>query len=303
MMARNNNMAISRSSAPTGKNDRELTVHGSALFPIGAYREDVHKTPIPWHWHPELEAAWVERGQIRLSVGKYSLTVNEGEGYFVNADALHSTKAPEQCELRTLVFHPRLVAGNMESVFYQRYMRPVLNEEALKLVHLTPGNPLFSGMLEHIREAWSLMEREPEGYEFEVRASLSRLIFSLSKLYSARTLSPSRKELRDEHRMKLMLEYIAEHITEEITVEELAAAASIGESECLRCFKATVGTPPIRYLKLLRIEKAAERLAASEEKIEDIAALSGFQDMSYFAKTFREVKGMTPSEYRKNIRG
>ena len=37
----------------------------------------------------------------------------------------------------------------------------MLNEEALKLVHLTPGNLLFPGMLGHIREAWSLMETYP----------------------------------------------------------------------------------------------------------------------------------------------
>lgn len=59
---------------------------------------------------------------------------------------------------------------------------------------------------------------------------------------------------------------------------------------------------PIRYLKQVRIQKAAELLTATDWKISDIGAECGFQEMSYFAKTFRELKGCTPGMFRKYSR-
>ena len=69
-------------------------------------------------------------------------------------------------------------------------------------------------------------------------------------------------------------------------------------SECLRCFHNTIGTTPIQYLKSFRIKKAAELLTNTDLKIVDIGIMCGFQDMSYFAKTFRNIYGCTPSKYR-----
>ena len=106
------------------------------------------------------------------------------------------------------------------------------------------------------------------------------------------------KALRDEQRMKAMLRFIQENYSEELTTEKIAGSANLSDSECLRCFRAMVGTTPIQYVKQLRVQKAAELLASTDRKIADIGALCGFQEMSYFAKTFRTLKGRTPSAYR-----
>ena len=60
-----------------------------------------------------------------------------------------------------------------------------------------------------------------------------------------------------------------------------------------------IGCTPIRYVKQVRIQKAAELLASTKRKISDIGAECGFQEMSYFAKIFRELKGCTPGDFRK----
>ena len=64
-----------------------------------------------------------------------------------------------------------------------------------------------------------------------------------------------------------------------------------------------IGTTPIQYTKQLRIQKAVELLESTDQKVADIGALCGFQEMSYFAKSFREIKGCTPSIYRKQYKG
>ncbi len=97
-----------------------------------------------------------------------------------------------------------------------------------------------------------------------------------------------------------MLQYIQEHYGGELTLASIAESAAVSESECLRCFRSMTGSTPIQYVKQVRIQKAAELLMSADRKISDIGAECGFQEMSYFAKTFRELKGCTPGEFRKH---
>ncbi|MDE7197873.1 MAG: helix-turn-helix transcriptional regulator [Lachnospiraceae bacterium] len=69
-------------------------------------------------------------------------------------------------------------------------------------------------------------------------------------------------------------------------------------SECIRCFRGTINTTPIAYLKSYRLQQAALKLQLGTDKISAIAESCGFQEMSYFAKSFKEIYGCTPSEYR-----
>ena len=92
-----------------------------------------------------------------------------------------------------------------------------------------------------------------------------------------------------------------DHYAEPIDTDAIARSAALSQSECLRCFRATIGATPIRYLREYRIDQAALLLARGEA-ISDVVARCGFQDVSYFTKTFRELKGMTPGEYQRRQR-
>ena len=109
---------------------------------------------------------------------------------------------------------------------------------------------------------------------------------------------PDAKSLRNIERLKQMLHFIQHNYAEDIHTADIAQSASVSESECLRCFRTTICTTPIRYLREYRIESAAQLLAAKNGRIADVAFQCGFQDVSYFTKTFRELKGCTPKEYQ-----
>ena len=70
-------------------------------------------------------------------------------------------------------------------------------------------------------------------------------------------------------------------------------------NECMRCFRRTVQTSPVQYVRQLRIQKAAALLRTTDLKINEAAAACGFLDMSYFSRIFRSYAGVTPTEYRK----
>ena len=57
------------------------------------------------------------------------------------------------------------------------------------------------------------------------------------------------KALRSADRIKRMLQYIQDHYAEDVSVDQIAASASISASECLRCFHDMIGTTPNQYLR------------------------------------------------------
>ena len=77
-----------------------------------------------------------------------------------------------------------------------------------------------------------------------------------------------------------MLQYIQEHFPEALTVSHIAASAGVSESEALRCFRATIGVPPVHYLRQYRIRQAASLLISDSRSVAEIGALCGFEDAS-----------------------
>ena len=98
-----------------------------------------------------------------------------------------------------------------------------------------------------------------------------------------------------------MIQYIHDHFSEQLTISQIAKSASISNSECIRCFHHVIGMTPIQYLKEYRLHRACQMLSSTNELISDIALQCGFHDFSYFTKTFRETRGITPGEYRRTL--
>lgn len=149
--------------------------------------------------------------------------------------------------------------------------------------------------LQHIAELWP---RKAPGYEFEVRAALSRVIFLLAENCLQHAQAPSERDLRDAERIKQMIDFVRAHRAEAITTEQIAASAAISVSECLRCFRRMMDLTPKEYLRQHRIRHAVQLLENTDKSITRIGEECGFEDMSYFARVFRAEKGCTPSEYR-----
>lgn len=295
-------MALSVCYTQVDHQGRELIQHGSPLFPIACYDDDLTYNDVPWHWHDEFEAGVVLQGQLQLDTSGANYLLSPGMGFFVNSGILHGARnnqADADCRIHSVVFHPRLVGGSLDSIFWHHYLSPLLDSAAGKSLALTPEVPWQAQGIQAIQQAWQRCVEEGLGYEFQVREALSQLILLLVQhLEDPQQQPPSEKSLRDNQRMKAMLQYIQLHFAEPITVQQLAASALISPSECLRCFHSTIGTTPIQYVKELRIQKAAQLLRSTRLSVSQVAEQCGFQEKSYFARTFRACKGCLPSQYR-----
>lgn len=123
---------ISRSGCMTDKQKKELKDHGSAAFPLACYQNDADALPVPWHWHDEIELVQIAKGKAFIHFGDLSYEISEGNGCFINAGALHAVETchNESMEEHCIVFHPRLVGGSVDSVFWQKYIQPIISDRS-----------------------------------------------------------------------------------------------------------------------------------------------------------------------------
>ena len=102
-------------------------------------------------------------------------------------------------------------------------------------------------------------------------------------------------------RERRVLSYIAEHLNESITLEELAKVAEISPNYLIALFRQSIGMTPHKYVVLKRVEQARMLLKHRDLTLLEIAQRCGFQDQSQFTTVFRRYAGITPGQLRRSL--
>lgn len=94
--------------------------------------------------------------------------------------------------------------------------------------------------------------------------------------------------------------YIREHYTEELSMQDVARAMNYSDAYFCKLFKQCFKVNFSAWLNEFRVEKAKEQLTATRLSVREVSLACGYADANYFARVFKRVTGMTPSEYRSN---
>lgn len=259
----------------------------------------------PWHWHGEVELFYIRSGTLEYHLPSGCHVFQTGEGGFVNAGVLHMTRrrGPGPCLQEEVLFHPRFLGGEEDSLITQKFVRPLVEDPGLALLRLGPDRAEHREVLDIIRRACaSYLERRPD-YELEAKelaARMWRLLLELPR-DSCRVERPDRRA--NSLRVKTMMEFIGEHYGEKLTLEQIAQAGCVSPRECGRCFQETLGMRPFQYLTDVRLRRACQLLANTGLSATEIAVSCGFGGSSYFSRAFRARFGCPPREYRSGKKG
>ena len=98
-------------------------------------------------------------------------------------------------------------------------------------------------------------------------------------------------------------DYICNHLSNPLTLEELSAVANLSPNYLHRLFTARFGCTPNRYVTTQRIQLAKSRLAYTDQTLAQVAMDCGFSSQSYFTRCFSRETGKTPLQYRKDMQG
>jgi AraC family transcriptional regulator len=103
-------------------------------------------------------------------------------------------------------------------------------------------------------------------------------------------------------RVRRITEYVESHLDGGIRVADLARTADLSVGHFHRALRATLGTTPLEFINHRRIERARQLLATEGTPITELGMRVGLSSPNHFARLFRRLTGVTPSEYRKGMR-
>lgn len=273
----------------------------TANFPIFMDILAISKNTAPhWAYSNHFRIGLVMEGTLTLHAGSQTAFVHAGDGFFINTQVRHlfTTATNDPVLLYSVSFHPRIIGGSADSVYWQKYINPLSSNSSYPLQVFHKQETSDEESLQHILHVLRTLQYRIPGYELLVRNELSFVILGLIGRQSFEQNSISRKQLRNEERIHHMLQYIEQHYAEPISLQDLSSSISISVSECIRCFKDTLMMTPINYIRMFRLIKAEEQILHTNKTISEIAYDCGFPETSYFNRCFKKQYKQTPLQYR-----
>lgn len=269
---------------------------GTYDFPFEFYHiDEAHpRYVMPYHWHVEYEIIRVLEGSFTASLEEKEITAGAGDVLFVNSGLLHGGM-PHDCLYQCIVF-------DMNSFFKlsdacKKLIQNIIDHSIVIHHHFPASN------VEIHRIVWqlfdSLYQRE-EGYELMVYGCFYQFFASVyaRRLYLT-DIRQTSKDYKRIMQLKQVLEFIETSYATAITLEQLSRIAGMSPKYFCRFFHTMTHKTPMDYVNHFRIEHACHQLLATDQPVTEIAFNCGFNDVSYFIRTFKKYKGVTPRQYAK----
>ncbi|MBQ8548803.1 MAG: helix-turn-helix domain-containing protein [Lachnospiraceae bacterium] len=272
--------------------------HTSTEFPYNTYLCSIPLDfrSIKLHWHEEAEIIVIKKGEGIVSVDLTEYHVQTGDIIFVMSGQLHSITQFESSsmEYENIFFKPRLLKASGNDLCWDRFLSPLLTATFSVPVIFRADTPLYPTLAGQIQAIDTLCDKKPAGYQLAVKGHLFLMFYTLSSEGISYAL-PDRKRL---DKIKTVISYVEEHYAQTITIEEMAALCYFSKSYFMKFFKESMGTSFVTYLNDYRLEAAAKLLRATDDNVLEIANACGFDNLSYFNRSFKKKHGITPGKYR-----
>lgn len=285
----------------TNQFQKELKQHGNEQFPfLVSYQKlsEYESGSFMWHWHPEIEITYVQKGTMCYKVNHMVYHLKEGDIVFNNSGALHSGTMENQkdCAYIPVTFDSRLIYGFFQSTVNSKYVDPVIQDSMLPAICIDQSEPWHKPFREYLLRIIDLDEKKPDFYELDITICLQSM-WRLLLEHITYEPQASRENSLEYDRIKKILSYIEENYQNKITLNDIAGHIHLCESECTRLFKRHMNTTLFAFLQEYRIERSLEFLQ-DDQPVSAVADKSGFSDPNYYSKVFAKIKGCSPREYR-----
>lgn len=187
-----------------------------------------------------------------------------------------------------------------------RFIRVAFSASSVSFRRLAPRlffRPAFLGA-DVRRHMCSILASAAETEPFasdQIALELHYLLLTLAKVLV--TAPPSAVSIgrQEAEALERMISYIQEHLSEEISFQNLAACSGCSSRQVYALFRKRFQTTPIKYLSDYRIETAKHLLLTSPMTITEIATACGFQTVHYFSHAFKLSTGLSPNAFRRQL--
>ena len=239
---------------------------------------------------------YLARGSVLCLAGEDRIELRQGSGIFINSGVLHRYEAQESAVAPNIVFAPSLLAAE-ETFVCRKYVMPVIRS-SVPYQLLDPHIDWQAQILQILRRIFALQEAGEDCELTTVRMLLEMWELLAGHMDLEAGSSRLRRLNHKQAKLQIMMQFIHDHYMEEITLEQIAASASLSKSGALHIFRSGIQISPVAYLIRYRLAQAAEQLQTTRKSVSSVAADTGFADAGYFCRKFRQQYHMSAGEYR-----
>lgn len=263
----------------------EEIIRGNDKFPIAFHYVDKNhpKYEMNLHWHTDSEIIIIEKGILELQLNSEQFSFNSGDIIYIPGGVLHGG-LPHDCVYNCIVFSEKTLFKSA----------PALSEEAL---HHTCA--VFHNDKHAVRCISAAILESKRMINGDIFRIYSNLYAFYAELFNAEKINTNlnRKNLKKINILKNAITMIEKDYSNTITLEMLSGSCGMSPKYFCKFFKDLTGRTPMDYLNLYRIDAACELLCQGIHSVTDTAFLCGFNDLSYFIKTFKKYKNISPGKY------
>ena len=251
---------------------------GEAVFKINGEEIIVHKNEIAYIPEGAVMSCWALSDNIEFYSIRFCVTARLNDSDFLGE-----------------YFHiPTITKNAQESVltYFQEIYQSATSQNPSRLFRIR-------GNLELIL-AYLTQRANAEG---EAEVPSERDVPDAHSLEAIRRRNAKTQNINRDPRIQVVVDYLTPHLNEPFTIQSLSEMAQVSQTSFRRLFKAHTGKSPSDYIRELRMTSAARMLLTSDREIAEIGYQVEFSDANYFSRTFRQVFGVSPHQYRRISRG
>ena len=278
---------------------KENKPHGTKDDPFSTYHiENAGRSfQIPVHWHDEFEIIYVRSGFLTVSISGESYIGKTGEAFVVSPGNLHLMGSQNgTVDYYTFLFPLKYISFRTDDMLDEKLLEP-LNSGHLMICPRV--NDTAKELCEQLIEIYEAKNDESESkITTQVRTKIILLQFILEmwkKGFVIENDTSGRNTVEKE-----MVSYIQQNFTGKISLREFGEQFHLSEKYISRYFKEHFHITLSQYVTYLRLEHAKQLLQDTDIPVTDVAMQSGYQNVSYFIRSFQKAYAVSPLKYRKN---
>ena len=278
---------------------KENKPHGTKDDPFSTYHiENAGRSfQIPVHWHDEFEIIYVRSGFLAVSISGESYIGKTGDAFVVSPGNLHLMGSQTgTVDYYTFLFPLKYISFRTDDMLDEKLLEP-LNSGHLMICPRVKDTA--KELCEQLIEIYEAKKDESESkITTQVRTKIILLQFILEmwkKGFVIENDTSGRNTVEKE-----MVSYIQQNFTGKISLREFGKQFHLSEKYISRYFKEHFHITLSQYVTYLRLEHAKQLLQDTDIPVTDVAMQSGYQNVSYFIRSFQKAYAVSPLKYRKN---
>nr|WP_262902001.1 AraC family transcriptional regulator [Winogradskyella vincentii] len=252
-----------------------------------------------WHFHPEIELVYVNKGKGKRHIGNHLSYFNNSQLLLIGSNLPHNG------------FTDRLTINGTETIV--QFREEFLGQHFFNVPEMEAISNLFdrakSGILFGVKTKQKFGKRieklsEKEG--FKKILLLLEILHGLAKSEDYVILNADgyafETEPQDSAKIDIIFNHINDNFKEHISLDEIADKVSMTVPAFCRYFKKVTGKTFTKLVNEYRVVHATKLLSESQMSITDICYDCGFNNFSHFNKLFKEFTGKSASKYRGELK-